>query len=245
MSARKLPAMREGGAALSRVRDGLQSFTAVGMSFQDIEDEAQRRIKSEGMQPSFSTVEGYSWATCVMRNDALLHGIPSPDVMVEEGDLITIDVGILHQGFHTDTSISFQVGKQTKKIQRFLSGGQAILDQAIQAAQPGSSVWDVSRIMQRSLHKYGWGAVYQMVGHGIGEELHMAPSIPCVASESDKSVIFEEGQTVAIEIMYAMGDPALKQDDDGWTYRTIDGSVSAMFEHTVHITSGGPEILTL
>lgn len=241
----KTLAMREGGKALARVRDQLQAATQAGMSFADIEAIAQDLIKKAQMLPSFDTVADYKWATCIMKNDELLHGIPSSEKNVEQGDVITIDVGILHKGFHTDTSITFAVGNVPKSVHRFLSIGQEILSEAIAQARVGARVYDISRVMQKGLHKHGYGAVYQMVGHGIGTQLHMEPNVPCVVTPESKHDILVSGQTIAIEIMYTMGEPDLAQDADGWTYRTVDGSLSAMFEHTVLVGASGPEIVTL
>ncbi len=239
----RIKSMREGGLRLRRVKNALMKFTQTGMTYADIEAEAQRLIKAEGCVPSFSTVAGYDWATCVMVNDALCHGIPDQK-KISEGDIVTIDVGLMHNGYHLDTSISFGVGKITPQQEEFLGIGKRSLEKAIARAQVGASVYDVSRAMQKHVERHGFGAVYQLTGHGIGKELHDDPAIPCQAQRSDKRIKLFEGQTVAIEIMYTAGDPYLILDKDGWTYRTQDGSLSGMFEETVLITADGPEVLT-
>lgn len=241
----KISAMREGGKALGKIRDGLKEFTSVGMKFEEIESEAQRLIKEAGMKPSFSTVPGYSWATCIMKNDELCHGIPRGKI-VDEGDVITIDVGLINNEYHLDTTVSFVVrnSRIDTVTEQFLKEGRISLDKAIAEATAGNSVYDVSFAMEKHLKKHGYGAVYDLTGHGIGKELHMSPSIPVFAYKPDKKKLFKEGDTVAIEVMYTAGIPDLKVDADGWTYKTKDGSLSAMFEETVLITSGEPEILT-
>lgn len=241
--AQRIAAMTTGGAMLHRVRTALVAFTQVGTTFEAIEAEAQRLIKAEGVVPSFSTVPGYHWATCLMKNDELCHGIPKHKV-VNDGDVITIDVGLINQGYHLDTTTTFVVGKSTPEINRFLEIGRQSLKKAIAKTRAGNTVYDISRAMQKVVEEHGYGAVYQLTGHGIGKELHAFPSIPCVAQRSDKRIKLTVGMTVAVEIMYTAGAPDLVVDKDGWTYRTADGSLGGMFEETVLITERGPVILT-
>lgn len=240
----KIEAMRRGGKALGAVKAALEKFTTVGTSFEEIEAEAQRLIKKAGHKPSFSTVPGYHWATCVMKNDELCHGIPKSKY-VDDGDVITIDVGLLCDGYHLDTTTTFAVGSVNTDVKLFLQRGREIVDAAIAKAKPGNSVYDISRVMEKGLKKYNYGVVTQLTGHGIGKELHMEPAIPCAAYRSDKRKMLTEGQTVAIEIMYAAGSGYVIEDNDGWTFKTEDGSLSGMFEETVLITASGPEVLTL
>ena len=200
-------------------------------------------IKSLEAKPSFSTVPGYDWATCIMKNEGLCHGIPKRK-KVESGYIISIDVGLIENGYHLDSSISFIVGETSEEKKEFLTVGQNSLDKAISKARLGNSIYDISRAMEKVIQHRGWGVVYQLTGHGIGKELHMDPSIPCVAEKSDKKKKLIEGQTIAIEIMYTKGDPYLVLDEDGWTYKSEDGSLSAMFEETVLVKKEGPEVLT-
>lgn len=239
----KIELMREGGAILGDIKKRLVKFSKVGVSFEKIEAEAQRLIKEAGMKPSFSTVPGYFWATCIMKNEQVCHGIPK-DQEVEDGDLITIDIGLINKGYHLDTTVSFAVGDVRPEIEEFLATGRKSLEKAINRAKIGSSVYDISHAMEKPLKRNGYGVVYQLTGHGVGEKLHMEPSIPCVPNRSDKNVKLVEGQTLAIENMYSMGKPDLVESSDGWTYRTVDRSISSMFEETVLITKKGPEILT-
>ncbi len=241
--AKKITAMRTGGHLLGVIRDSLEKYTQVGMTFAEIEAEAQRLIKKAGATPSFSTVPGYHWATCIMKNDGLCHGIPN-QTRVDDGDVVTIDVGLIYQGFHLDTTNTFIVGTPTSKKQQFLEIGKKALRKAIDKVHAGQSVYAVSLAMQKVLQEHSFGIVYQLTGHGVGEELHMEPSIPCVAQKADKKVFLKDGQTIAVEVMYTAGEPHLKVDTDGWTYRTIDGSLSGMFEETVVVTQNGCEVLT-
>ncbi len=241
--AKKITAMREGGRVLGKIKRQLVDFCQPGLAFEAVEAQAQELIRAASMTPSFSTVPGYYWATCIMKNEEICHGIPV-DKTMEDGDLITIDVGLINQGYHLDTTISFGVGQVSGKMQRFLEDGQSILRKAINRAKVGSSVYDISYQMDKGLQKKGYGVVYQLTGHGIGEELHMEPEIPVFAHKPHKKIILQAGQTLAIEVMYTMGKPQLVTAADGWTYKTADGSLSGMFEETVLVTENGPEILT-
>lgn len=239
----KVTAMRAGGRRLAQVRQQLVEFSQPGVTFEAIEAEAQRLIKAAGAQPNFAMVPGYHWATCIMKNDAVCHGIPQGQ-QLEPGDLITIDVGLLYQGFHLDTSVSFGVPPISTQVSSFLEVGRRSLTKAIARVKPGASVYDVSHAMQKVVESAGCGAVYQLTGHGIGRSLHEDPAIPCVVQRRDKRLVLKPGQTIAVEIMYTQGAPDLVVDADGWTYRTKDHSLSAMFEETVLVTEQGNEILT-
>lgn len=243
MSNLKIQAMREGGKALGGIKLQLREISKPGVSFEKIEATAQELIAKAGMKPSFSTVPGYHWATCIMKNEELCHGIPRHKT-VEAGDLITIDVGLINHGFHLDTTVSFAVEPASNLVKEFLSRGEQILEKAIASARPSGSVYEVSYAMEKGLNKYGYGAVYQLTGHGIGEQLHMEPEVPVVARRSDKRRKIKTGDTLAIEIMYTLGDPQVKEADDGWTFVTVDKKLSAMFEETVLITQTGREVLT-
>lgn len=236
--------MRAGGRLLGQIRDQLQEFTQVGMSFAEIEAEAQRRIRAAGAVPNFALVPKYHWATCIMKNDEVCHGIPTAEKKVLASDVITIDIGLLYQGFHLDTTTTFVMAPASPFAKHFVDTGWKSLQRAIAAAEVGSSIYDVSAAMQKTVERQGFGAVYQLTGHGIGRELHEEPAVPCIALRADKRRILEVGQTIAIEIMYTQGDPTLELDADGWTYRTRDHSLAGMMEETVLITAQGPEVLT-
>jgi methionyl aminopeptidase len=239
----RISAMREGGKHLGRIKQQLAEFAQVGVSFEQIEAEAQRLIAVVGAKPSFSTVRGYSWATCIMKNAELCHGIPKGKY-VDDGDVITIDVGLIWNGFHLDTTTTFVAGSTSPEKDHFLEIGKRALAKAIKKVAPGNSVYDISFAMQKTVEEQGFNAVYQLTGHGVGEVLHGEPEIPCVAQKKDKRVKLAAGQTIAVEIMYAAGDAYVVLDKDGWTYRTEDGSLSGMFEETVLVTENGHEVLT-
>lgn len=239
----QLEAMRQGGQVLGQIRDSLVLWTNVGTSFAEIEAEAQRQIKAAGMKPSFSTVPGYHWATCIMKNAALCHGIPN-ETVVADGDIITIDLGLINQGYHLDTTVTFGVGSITGEQQQFLEIGKAALRKAIARAKTGNTVYDIGSTIEKYLVKHECSAVYQLTGHGIGTELHMEPNIPCVGIGSDQLITLTKDQTIAVEVMYTAGEPHVTLAKDGWTYTTADGSLSGMFEETVLVTDRGGVVLT-
>ncbi len=239
----KIEAMREGGAILAMVRDETAKAVKPGVTFEELEALAQKLIKEAGAKPSFPTVEGYHWATCITKNEGCCHGIPKNHT-VEDLDIITIDVGVLYKGFHTDTSITVPVGNVSKEILHFLEVGKKALENAIDKARVGNSVYDISKAIQDTVEAEGFSPVFQLTGHGISRNLHEEPNIPCFADPSTKREKLYEGQTIAIEPMYAMGRAKLKLAQDGWTYETVDKSLTGMFEHTIFITGGRPEILT-
>lgn len=243
-TSKKHLAMRAGGKHLGQVKHQLATFTQVGMTFAELEAEAQRLIRAAGAKPSFSTVKGYDWATCIMKNDELCHGIPAASKIVNDGDVITIDVGLLWDGYHLDTTTTFIAGTSTPQKEHFLAVGKKSLAKAIEKAVVGNSVFDISFAMQKVVERSGFSCVYQLCGHGISTQLHEKPDIPCLAQRSDKRELLYDGQTIAVEIMYAAGNAHLVLDKDGWTYRTMDGSLSGMFEETVIVGKNGAEILT-
>ena len=239
----RIEAMVKGGELLGSIRDQLRELAVIGTTFETLESAAQRLIAATGAKPSFSTVPGYHWATCIMKNDALCHGIPKNGI-VKDGDIITIDVGLIYQGFHNDTTITFAVGTVPKSTLNFLEIGKKSLADAIGAVRAGASVYDISSAMEKPAKRAGFGLVMELTGHGVGAHLHEAPNIPCTSYASDKRVMLHAGQTIAVEIMYTMGSPFLTVDGDNWTFRTRDHSLSGMFEDTILVTETGYEVLT-
>lgn len=241
---KKATVMREGGRRLAFVRDSLVEFAQVGVNFAEIDQKAFELIASQNAKANFALVPGYKWATCLMKNDEVCHGIPRKDKVIESGDVIKIDAGLLYDGFHVDTTACFYRGPKNEQLEQFIAHGQHSLDRAIAEATAGNTVYDISFQMEKALTRHNLGAVYQLTGHGIGKELHEDPYIPCEAQKRDKKHVLYDGQTVAIEVMYTKGRPDLVQDADGWTLRTEDGSLGGMIEETVLVTANGPEILT-
>ncbi|HSW89774.1 MAG TPA: type I methionyl aminopeptidase [Patescibacteria group bacterium] len=242
----KISAIREGGKKLAAVKHLLVEHTHPGVHFEELEKIAWDEIIRLGAKPSFPTVDGYKYATCITKNEGCCHGVPVGKT-VEDGDVITLDLGLIWNGYHTDTTETVYVHEKKKadpKIEEFLRVGRLALDKAISKAQVGNSVWDISHAIEKTISEHGYEAVYQLTGHAVGKHLHEDPQIPCVAYRSDKKIPLVEGMTLAIEPMYAMGNARLVLGGDGWTYETADKSLTGMFEDTVIVTSGEPEIVT-
>lgn len=240
----RITAMRMGGKKLAAIKNHLAELAQTQSSLTELDHEAERLIKKTGGQPSFKTVPNYHWCTCININDGIVHGIPKGTI--KQGDLVTIDIGLLYKGYHTDTATSFVVGTPSSQQNKFLSTGRAVLAQAINQAIPGNKIIDISRTIQTGIESAGYNVIRELTGHGVGEELHQPPSIPCFVSNSpDRRVKLKPGMTIAIEVMYAMGDWPLVLAEDEWTLSTRDGQPSAVFEETVLVTKTEPEILTL
>lgn len=241
--------MREGGQKLGVILQELLVVAKPGVTLLDIEELAQKRIKEAGGTPSFQTVPGYKWATCLCINEVVVHGIPTSYVL-REGDVLTIDIGMVYKGFHTDTAWTKIIGDQkTKKRaqhETFLATGEEALWHAIGKAQVGKRIGDISLAIQEIVEGAGYGVVKSLVGHGVGKELHEPPQIPgYLRGRIEHTLPLAEGMTIAIEVIYAMGKPTVEYaNDDGWSIATQDKSVSACFEHTVGITKDGPLVIT-
>lgn len=246
----KITAMTEGGAKLGTVLQELLQYSQPGVTLLQVEALAMKRIKELGGKPSFTTVEDYKWATCLCVDDVIVHGIPNERVL-HDGDVFTIDVGMIYGGYHTDTAWSKIIGsdpypKRRAKNKTFLAVGQEALKKAIDQARPGNRIGHISKTIQQIVEGAGYGIVKSLVGHGVGEELHMPPQIPGYLRGSVEATLpLVKGMTIAIEIIYTMGNPAVYYaNEDGWSIATRDHSMSAVFEQTVLITDGDPIPLT-
>jgi methionyl aminopeptidase len=236
--------MTEGGHKLAFIRDELAKFARPGLTTLEIDKFADNLIAQSGGEASFKKVKGYHHATCISVNNEVVHGVPNKRKL-KEGDIASIDVGLVWKGFHTDTSVTVGIGKISKANQNFLEAGRECLKKAIAKAKPGNRVADISAQMQR-IEEYGYSPVKALTGHGIGRQLHEDPAVPCfVVGEYNHSPLLRSGLVLAIEIMYNAGsDEVVYKNDDGWTIATADGKISGLFEETVAITNQGPVILT-
>lgn len=251
MDTEKIQAQREGGKILGRILSDLLELAKPGTSLLTIEERAQEYIKSAGGIPSFQTVEGYRWATCLCVNEDVVHGIPV-DYALQHDDILTIDVGILYKGYHTDTAWTKSIGtpesviEQNQERERFLKAGEDALWKAIAVAKGGNHIGHISETIQSHIEGAGYSIVKSLVGHTIGKELHETPHIPGYLRGSVlKTPVLTPGMTMAIEIIYAQGKgDIVYANNDGWTITTKDGSLSATFEHSILITSNEPEVLT-
>lgn len=241
----KEEAMIKGGKKLGKILDALLNFAKPGVSLTEIDNLAEKLISEEGGTPSFKSVKNYKYATCLCLNDIVVHGLPS-SYMLKEGDILGIDVGFYYQGFHTDATWTIPIGNVSPEIKKFLQTGQLALSKAIEKAIANNKVWDISKAIEDTLKSVGFSPVRQLVGHGVGKSLHEAPQVPCFArGKREHSPELKEGQTLAIEIIYNMGSfPVIYKNNDGWSIKTEDNSLSGLFEHTILITPKNPIVLT-
>lgn len=246
--------MREGGQKLGAILDALLSLATVGISLLEIEKEAEKRIKESGGLPSFKTVKNYQWCTCLCVNDVVVHGIPT-NYVLKEGDVLTIDVGLLYKGLHTDTAWTKIISSNNSNTQvsdflekeQFLQAGKDALQNAIQQAKVGNRIGHISTTIQSTIERAGFSIVRSLVGHGVGKQLHEAPQVPnYLRGFIEDTPVLVENMTIAIEPIYAFkkGD-IVYSNDDGWTLATKDESLASVFEHTIVITKNGPDVLTL
>lgn len=236
--------MAEGGKKLAKVKNSLVKEVREGVSAKEIDDLADKLIKSSRGTPSFKMVPKYHWATCVNVNEGVVHGIPKASVIFKKGDVVSVDVGMFYKGFHTDTSFSMGISV-TPEVNRFLDVGKKALKVAIAQAWPGKRIYDVSSAIEAQLKKANYSPIRALVGHGVGRNLHEEPQIPCYVNGSPSgSPEILEGFVLAIEVMYAYGTGDVKLEPDGWTIATSDGTISALFEETVAVTKNGPRVLT-
>lgn len=239
----KLQAMTEGGARLGWIKAQLVNAVSAGVTPLDIENLADKLINEGGDEASFKMEHGYHHATCINVNDGMVHGIPNK-IPFKPGDIVKIDMGLFHNGYHLDTAISVQIPPHNPPNTHFLKTGEKALAAAISMAKPGKSVFDISLAMQQAIEGEKFSPIRELTGHGIGRHLHMEPYIPCYADKKNKKDVLSIGQTIAVEAMYSMGDWPLVEDPDGWTLSTQDGSLTGYFEETVYISKDGPIVLT-
>lgn len=251
LNTEKIQSQREGGNKLGAILLDLLELAKPGVNLMTIEQRAQEYIKAAGGTPSFQTVEGYSWSTCLCVNDDVVHGIPTEYVLQEE-DVLTIDVGMVYQGYHTDTAWT-KVLRSPKSniipgndIDTFLSVGKQTFWNAVNQARVGNHIGHISQEIQLGIEQGGYSVIKSLVGHTVGRELHEKPQVPgFIRGSLEKTPPLVAGMTLAIEIIYAQGSgDIIYANDDGWTLTTKDGSLSATFEHTILVTNDEPEVLT-
>ncbi len=201
-------------------------------------------IKSQGAVPSFLGYNDFPASSCISINKEVIHGIPSKTRVINEGDIVSIDVGAYYRGFHADNAATFPAGAISEDAQKLINATMQALEFGIKQAVVGNRIGDISNAVQTFVESKGYGVVREYVGHGVGRKLHENPSVPNYGS-AGRGMRLEQGMTIAIEPMVNMGSYKVKVLDDCWTVITADNKYSAHFEHTIAITNNGPEILTL
>lgn len=242
-SKEEIEIMKEGGAIAARILKKLAESVETGISTMDLDNIASSEIKKAKARASFLGHAGYPAHICTSLNSQIVHGIPSPVVVLKEGDIIGIDIGIFFKGFHTDTALTVGVGKIDYDKKQLIKITKEALDKGIELVKPNIYLGDVQNRIQNVIEGAGFAIIRDLAGHGIGRNLQENPSIPNYGRKNSGPVL-KEGMVLAIEPMTTNGDWHVKILADGWTVETIDGSLSAHFEHSVAITNDGHTILT-
>jgi methionyl aminopeptidase len=243
-SARELELMAQGGKILAATIETLRSAVRPGISTGELDTIAEEFIRShEGAVPAFKGLYGFPGSICASLNSEIVHGIPSAKRVLKDGDIVSLDVGVGYKGYFTDSATTVPVGTISPEAQRLLDVTQRALAAGVDAAVLGNHIGDIGAAVQGVVEESGFTVVRDLVGHGIGVEFHEEPQVPNYGKPKRRERL-SAGLTVAIEPMVNVGGPATKTLADRWTIVTLDGSLSAHFEHTVAITENGPRILT-
>lgn len=242
-NSRELKLMKEACIISARALEVAGKAVAPGVTTAEIDREVRKFIESQGAKPSFLGYGGFPGSACISVNGTVIHGIPG-NLVIKEGDIVSVDVGAYLNGFHGDNAATFPAGKISPEAQRLIDTTRESLYEGINAAQAGNRIGDISSAVQRYVEARGYSVVRQFVGHGVGANLHEDPSVPNYGTPGRGPRLLP-GMTLAIEPMVNAGTPDVKVLEDGWTIVTADGKLSAHFEHTIAITPDGPVILTL
>ena len=244
-TAREIELMRESCHLLEKVHDELAKAIRPGISTWEIDHLGEEMIRSFGCTPNFLHYNGYPASICVSVNDEVVHGIPKADRILQEGDIVSLDAGLIYKGYHSDAARTYPVGKVSEEAQLLIDRTKQSFFEGIKMAVAGNHLYDISNRIHDYISQFGYGIVTDLVGHGIGTHLHEDPQIPNFRQKK-KGIKLCAGMTLAIEPMINIGRSDVEWLDDDWTVVTEDGTYSAHYENTIAITPDGePEILTL
>lgn len=243
-TSRELAIMREAcrisAGALQLVGKSIEPGITTG----ELDKIAEQYILSQGGKPNFKGISGYPATACISINNEVIHGIPSKNRKIHKGDIVSVDLGAAFEGYNGDNAATFAVGEVSPQAKRLIDATRESLYCGIKAAVAGGRIGDIGHAIQSYVEERGFSVVREYIGHGVGTQLHEAPEVPNYGTPG-KGVRLLPGMTIAIEPMINCGKPDVKTLSDGWTVVTRDGSLSAHFEHTIAITSDGPQIMTI
>lgn len=243
-SEREIELMTESCKRLAEVFMKMQEFIKPGITTKDIDDLGEKLIREYGCTPNFLNYEGYPASVCVSVNDEVVHGIPKADRILKDGDIVSLDAGLIYKGYHSDMARTFGVGKISQEAEQLIKVTKQSFFEGIKYAREGCHLFDISKAIDNYVTPYGYGIVRDLTGHGIGLSLHEEPQVPNFA-QWRRGPKLRKGMTLAIEPMINMGTEEVEWLDDDWTVVTADGTLSAHYENTVLITDSEPKILTL
>jgi methionyl aminopeptidase len=241
-SPEEIEQMAASGAILARCLQMLRSKARAGVTTSDLDDAAERFIRSQGAEPAFKGYRGFPGSICSSPNSMIVHGIPG-SYKLQRGDIISIDVGVVLDGWVSDAAVTVPIGPVSPIATRLMQTTRESLFEAVEQARPGNHLGDISAAVQRKVESDGLAVVRSLVGHGVGREMHEDPQIPN-HGEPGTGPELEEGMVLAIEPMTTAGEDGIRVGSDNWSVYTADGSLACHFEHTVAVTAEGPRILT-
>ena len=243
-SPKEIEKMRKAGHLLEQVHNELAKMIRPGVSTWEIDHEGEKIIRELGCIPNFLNYNGFPASFCTSINDEVVHGIPSKERILREGDIISLDAGLIYEGYHSDAARTYGVGEISKEAQQLIDVTRQSFFEGIKYAKAGHHLHEISAAIGAYAEKFGYGVVRDLVGHGIGTSLHEDPQVPNFAQKR-RGIRLQPGMTLAIEPMINIGRADVCWLDDDWTVVTEDGMLSAHYENTVLITEGEPELLTL
>ena len=243
-SAREIELMRQAGKILAKVHEDLAKVIKPGITTKEIDRIAEEMIRSYDCIPSFLNYNGFPASVCVSVNDEVVHGIPSSKRVIREGDIVSLDAGVIYKGYHSDAARTHAVGEVGKEAEQLIEVTRQSFFEGIKYAKAGQFLHEISGAINDYADRFGYGVVRDLIGHGIGTQMHEEPEIPNFRQRT-RGLKLKPGMTLAIEPMINAGRFEVEWTDDDWTVVTADGSLSAHYENTVLITDGEPEILSL
>lgn len=243
-SEREIELMRESGRLLSLVHEELGRVIRPGISTKDIDKLGEEMIRSFGCVPNFLHYNGYPASICVSVNEEIVHGIPRKDRILKEGDIVSLDAGLIYKGYHSDAARTHAVGEISQEKAQLIKVTEECFFEGIKMAKAGNHLHEISAAIHAYAEQFGYGVVRELVGHGIGTHLHESPEIPNFRQKT-KGVLLKPGMTLAIEPMITQGSEKVRWMPDRWTVITADHSPASHYENTILITDGEPEIFTL
>jgi methionyl aminopeptidase len=242
--AEEIEKMRHAGAILASILEQLRAELRPGQTTGALDQLAERLIREADAIPSFKGYRGFPASICTSINDEVVHGIPSPTRRLAEGDLVSVDIGCIWREWHADCARTWTIGRVPREVQVLVDATRRAMEAGIAAAVPGNRLGDVGAAIEAVAHEHGFGVVRPFVGHGIGTSMHEEPQVPNYGKPGS-GLRVEPGMCLAIEPMFNLGGDDVYVEDDGWTVRTVDGSLSAHFENTIAVTDDGPDLLTV
>jgi methionyl aminopeptidase len=243
-SEREIDLIREACRRLAMVHQELEQAIRPGLTTHEIDQMGETLIRKLDGIPSFKNYDGFPASLCISVNDEVVHGIPSRKRVLQDGDIVSLDIGLMYKGYHSDAARTHGVGQISPQAQKLIDVTRESFFAGVKEAKAGKYLYDISNAVAAYIQPYGYGIVRDLVGHGIGAKLHEDPQIPHFAQKK-KGLKLQKGMTLCVEPMINMGRADVEWMDDDWTVVTQDGSWSAHYENTILVTEGEPEILTL